>query len=193
MPSLLPTDVTGTITWLGLVPHRNQPALEGVALERMELGFEGIPGSHHAGMNRASCSRVVSQHPKGTEIRNSRQLSIVSAEEVAAIAAEIGVDSIDPADLGASIVISGISDFSHVPPSSRLQAANGATLVVDMENRPCQYPAMAIEKSTPGHRKAFKPAATGRRGVTGWVERPGSLEIGDKLVLCVPDQPAWNP
>ena len=144
-------------------------------------------------MNRASCSRVVSQHPKGTEIRNSRQLSIVSAEEVAAIAAEIGVDSIDPADLGASIVISGISDFSHVPPSSRLQAANGATLVVDMENRPCQYPAMAIEKSTPGHRKAFKPAATGRRGVTGWVERPGSLEIGDKLVLCVPDQPAWNP
>ena len=44
MPSLLPTDVTGTITWLGLVPHRNQPALEGVALERMELGFEGIPG-----------------------------------------------------------------------------------------------------------------------------------------------------
>jgi len=35
MPSLLPTEVTGTITWLGSVPHRNQPALEGVALGRI--------------------------------------------------------------------------------------------------------------------------------------------------------------
>jgi MOSC domain-containing protein YiiM len=193
MPSLTPTDVTGTITWLGLVPHRNEPALEGVALERIELRFEGIVGSHHAGMNRASCSRVVSQHPKGTEIRNVRQVSIVSAEEIAVIAAELGVEAIDPADLGASIVVSGIADFSHVPPSSRLQAANGTTLVVDLENRPCQYPAMAIEKSSPGHGKAFKPAATGLRGVTGWVERPGTLEIGDKLVLHVPDQQVWKP
>lgn len=193
MPSLIPTDIAGTITWLGLLPHRDKPALEGVALKRLELGFEGIPGSVHAGLTRASCSRVVSQHPEGTKIRNARQLSIVSAEEIALIAAEIGLETIDPADLGASIVVSGIADFSHVPPSSRLQAASGATLVVDMENRPCQYPAMAIEKSSPGHGKAFKPAAKGLRGIMGWVERGGALEIGDELVLHVPDQPAWNP
>ncbi|MGR3659969.1 MAG: MOSC domain-containing protein [Paracoccaceae bacterium] len=193
MPSLVPTEITGTITWLGLVPHRNEPVLEGVALKRLELGFEGIPGSIHGGLTRASCSRVVSQHPKGTEIRNARQVSIVSAEEVALIAAELGLETIDPAHLGASIVVSGIADFSHVPPSSRLQAANGTTLVVDMENRPCQYPAMAIEKAEPGHGKGFKPAAKGLRGIMGWVERPGVLEIGDTLVLHVPDQPVWNP
>ena len=39
--------------------------------------------------------------------------------------------------------------------------------------------------------RAFKAAAKGKRGVTAWVERPGSLRIGHKLRLHVPDQRAW--
>ena len=191
MPALVPTKHVGTITWLGLVPHRNQAILEGQPLDRVALGFDGMPGSTHAGVNRPSCSRVVSQHPKGTEIRNVRQLSVISAEELAQIAEHLGLDDIDPAFLGASIVIEGIPDFSHVPPSARLQAPNGTTIVVDMENQPCQFPAMTIEKAHPGHGKAFKPAAEGKRGVTAWVERPGDLAVGDVLTLHVPSQPAW--
>jgi hypothetical protein len=93
--------------------------------------------------------------------------------------------------LGATLVIAGIPDFSHVPPSSRLQAEGGATIVVDMENRPCTLPARPIETAHPGFGRAFKPAAQGRRGVTGWVEREGVLRIGQRVTLHVPDQPVW--
>ena len=92
--------------------------------------------------------------------------------------------------LGASVVVSGIPDFSHLPPSSRLQGPDGATVTVDMQNRPCQFPAMTIEAAQPGHGKAFRTAAKGLRGVTAWVEREGCFRIGDQLRLHVPDQRA---
>lgn len=191
MPALKPTDHFGTITWLGYVPHRDVPTLETIPLTEMPLTQAGYAGDCHSGETRPSCSRVKSQHPKGTEIRNARQLSIVSAEELAVIAATLGLDAIDPAWVGASIVVSGFPDFSHVPPSSRLQAENGTTVTVDMQNRPCQFPAMTIEQAEPGKGKAFKAAAEGLRGVTAWVERDGVLRCGDVLRLHLPDQRAW--
>jgi MOSC domain-containing protein YiiM len=157
------------------------------------LGFAGPEGEGHAGLTRKSCVRVSAQHPQGTEIANVRQLSIVSAEELDQIAATCGLDAIDPAWLGATLVLRGIPDFTHVPPSSRLQGPDGVTLVIDMENRPCVYPAKEIEADRPGHGKPFKAAANGKRGVTAWIERPGSLRIGEKLRLHVPDQPTWAP
>ena len=103
----------------------------------------------------------------------------------------MGLDTLDPARLGASIVIEGIDDLSHLPPSSRLQAPSGATLVVDMQNRPCILPARSIDTVHPGYGKAFKPAAEGRRGVTAWVQREGRIALGDRLTLHVPDQRVW--
>ena len=90
-------------------------------------------------------------------------------------------------------MLSGIPDFTHVPPNSRLQSPSGATLTIDMENLPCVYPAREIEADAPGHGEAFLKAAHGRRGVTAWVERPGNLRIGDKLRLFIPAQRAWSP
>lgn len=193
MPALKPTKITGTITWLGAVPHRNEPALVTEKLLEMPIDFGGYAGDCHSGLTRSSCSRVKSQHPKGTEIRNTRQFSIVSAEETAAIAADLSLEAIDPAWVGASIVISGIPDFTHVPPSSRLQTQDGVTLIVDMENQPCQFPAMTIEAAMPGHGKGYKPAAEGRRGVTACVESPGVLRVGDTVTVHVPGQRPWAP
>lgn len=193
MPALVPTDHIATITWLGRVPHRDGARIETISVEQMPLTFAGPDGEFHAGETRPSCSRVTAQHPKGTTIRNVRQLSIVSAEELEVIAAKIGLEALDPAWLGASMVVSGIPDFSHVPPSSRLQGPDGATVTIDMQNRPCQFPAMTIEAAQPGHGKAFRTAAKGLRGVTAWVERPGCLRIGDPLRLHVPDQRPWRP
>lgn len=190
MPALKPTAFFGTVTWIGRVADR-EAALAAAPLEAAELTFAGIAGESHGGLTRPSCSRVVAQHPKGTEIRNVRQLSVLSSEALAEIAAEMGLPALDPAWLGASLVVEGIPDFSHVPPSSRLQAPGGATLVVDMENRPCHLPAKVIDAAAPGAGKAFKAAATGRRGVTAWVEREGEVRLGDRLRLHVPDQPVW--
>jgi MOSC domain-containing protein YiiM len=192
MPALLPTTHEGTIIWLGAQAEpvenlviRAQPVAE------MALSFAGFAGEIHAGQTRPACSRVKAQHPRGTEIRNVRQLSVVSAEEMAEVATRLGLAAMDYAWVGASVVIAGIPDFSHLPPSSRLQGPDGVTLVVDMQNRPCQEPAVTIEKAQPGHGKGFKAAATGKRGVTAWVEREGTLRLGDRVSLHIPDQRAW--
>jgi len=117
----------------------------------LTLDFAGPVGEEHGGLTRPSCVRVSAQHPKGTEIANARQLSVVSQEEIDAIAKACGLDTIDPVWLGATLVVSDIPDFTHVPPSSRLQGPDGVTIVVDMENRPCKYPAIEIDKDHPGH------------------------------------------
>jgi hypothetical protein len=194
MPALIPTTYTGTITWLG---HQPDPVQAQIIVARplteMDLGFGGYAGETHAGLTRPSCGRVLAQYPRGTEIRNVRQLCVVSAEEMAAVAAELGLDAWDNAWVGASVVISGIPDFTHIPPSSRLQFASGTTLTVDMENHPCIEPAKTIELVRPGHGKAFKDAARGRRGITAWVEREGVLRLGDVVTLHVPAQRPWAP
>jgi len=192
MSCLVKTDFIGTIAWLGRV-SRPENNIRSEALTSAEASFEGIIGEAHSGATRPSCVRVSMLYPKGTEIRNTRQLSILSAEENAEIAASIGLTQLDPSWLGASIVIAGLPDFTHIQPGSRLQTEAGTTLTVDLENAPCNWPAKEIEMDRPGHGKAFKSAAKGRRGITAWVERPGVLSIGDTVNLFVPTQRSWQP
>ena len=190
MPALIPTDFTAKITWLGRVENRDA-TLRASSLQEVMATYAGIEGEEHAGLTRPSCSRVVAQYPKGTDIRNVRQFSVLSTEELAVIAKDMHLERLEPAWLGASLVLEGIPDFTHVPPASRLQTEAGTTLVVDMENRPCHLPAKVIDEDAPGFGRAFKLAARGRRGVTAWVEREGPLRLGDVMRLHIPDQPAW--
>ena len=192
MPALKPTDIIGQISWLGHVPDRDA-SLRSVPVQEVDLRFDGMPGEAHGGLTRTSCSRVSSQYPKGTEIRNVRQLSVMSAEELAEIAMDCGLETLDPTYVGASLVISGIPDFTHLPPSSRLQFPDGSSIVVDMENRPCHLPAVVINADAPGAGDRFKAAAKDKRGVTAWVEREGHVHLGDAVRLHVPDQRAWRP
>ena len=192
MPALEKTEYSGTVSWLGRVVDR-EASLTAIPVEQLNLRFSGPEGEAHGGLTRASCGRVMTQHPFGTEIRNVRQLSVVSAEELVQVAAEMGLETLEPELIGATLVISGLPDLSHLPPSSRLQAANGATVVVDMQNRPCTLPARPIEGAYPGKGIAFKPAAKQLRGVTAWVEREGVIRIGDTMTLHIPDQRPWMP
>ncbi len=189
MPALKPTDFSATITWLGTVPDGD--TLPSAKAPTLTLGFDGPAAEKHAGLTRLSCSRVVSQHPRGTEIANVRQLSVMSEEEIDEIANTMGLAELNPEWLGATMVIKGIPDFTLVPPSARLQGPDGCQIVIDMENRPCHLPGRVIETVHPGFGKAFKTAANRRRGVTAWVERPGTLTVGDALRLHIPDQPVW--
>ncbi|MCU0828920.1 MAG: MOSC domain-containing protein [Tabrizicola sp.] len=193
MPALMPTTLTARVVWLGYQPVPVEKlVITSVPLQEMRLTFAGFEGEVHAGLTRPSCSRVTKQHPKGTEIRNVRQLAVVSAEEMAEVAADMGLAAMDYAWVGASLVVEGIPDFTHLPPSSRLQGPDGVTMVVDMENLPCQEPAVTIDKALPGLGKGFKAAARDKRGVTAWVEREGVLRLGDVLTLHVPAQRAWK-
>ena len=192
MPALTPTDVTGEVVWIGYVPDRDA-SLRSQSVPMAELTFAGIPHEDHGGLTRPSCARVTSLYPKGTEILNTRQLCVMSAEELAEIAADSGLEALDPEMAGASIVIKGIPDFTHLPPSSRLQFPDGSAIAIDMENRPCHLPAKVINADHPGAGDKFKAAAKGKRGVTAWVEREGQVQVGDTVRLHVPDQRAWRP
>ncbi|SDY36443.1 MOSC domain-containing protein [Citreimonas salinaria] len=191
MPALRAIDHLATITWLGRVPVPGT-GLCSEPSETLDLDWGGPAGERHSGWTRGACSRVAAQYRRGTEIANTRQVSIVSVEELGVIAAAMGLATLNPALLGATMVVRGLPDFSHLPPSARLQGPDGACLVVDMMNRPCVLPGREIEGVHPGAGKRFKRAAEGLRGVTAWVERPGRLSVGDSLRLFVPDQRAWR-
>ena len=192
MPVLIPTDFKARVVWLGAQFRPvERLVIQSEPVQEMRLGFAGMEGEVHAGLTRPSCSRVTAQYPKGTEIRNVRQLTIVSAEEMADVASGMGLKVFDYAWVGASVVLEGIPDLTHLPPSSRLQGPDGVTIVVDMLNEPCQQVAATIAKAGHEEAKQFRSAAKGRRGVTAWVEREGVLRLGDDMVLHVPDQRAW--
>jgi len=190
MPALKKTNVVGRIVWLGLVTDR-KAALPSVPVTEVQALFSGPVGEAHGGLIRPSCSRVSQQYPRGTPIRNTRQFSVLSAEDLIEISGLMGISGLDPTLIGATMVLEGIADFSHLPPSSRLQGEGGATLVVDVQNRPCVLPGPWIEAVYPGKGAAFKTAAARRRGVTAWVEREGTFRVGEAVTLHIPDQRAW--
>ena len=190
MAALVESGFSGKVAWVGSVGNRDE-TLRADPADEIRLVFEGIAGDSHSGLTRPSCVRVEDVHPLDTPIRNTRQASVLSTEELGLIARDMGVDELSPALLGANILTSGIPDLTLVPPASRLQFASGATLVVDLENHPCNLPAREIEKEMPGCGRTFKMAAMRRRGITAWVEREGVVRRNDRVSLFVPAQPAW--
>ena len=194
MPTLRQTGFMGEVVWLGAVSAETMQTegIRSAKVERLAFDFDGPEYEGHAGRTRPACVRVRRLYPEGTEIANVRQISIVSAEELEEIAKELKLDSVDPSWLGANIVVRGIPDFTHIPPSSRLWINEGVSLTVDMENQPCEWPGKEIDKDHQGRGQAFPVAARGKRGVSAWVECPGSLALGDQLELIVPTQRAWN-
>lgn len=158
---------------------------------RVEVGFEGFSGELHSGLNRDACVRFKQVYEKGARIRNTRQISIVSEEELTLIANDMEIDHIEPEWLGANLLVAGIPHFTLLPPSSRLLFSSGACLVVDMENQPCAYPAKEIQKVYPGRGRLFINNARRRRGITAWVEKEGAIAEGDGIRVFMPNQPAW--
>jgi hypothetical protein len=62
----------------------------------VDITYAGFDGESHSGLVRASCVRVRGQYAQGTEIRNTRQVSIVSVEELALIADAMDIDTLEP-------------------------------------------------------------------------------------------------
>ena len=186
MAVLIDSGLRGKVESL-LIHHANSDDdITSAVIESAHLTYAGIEGESHSGLTRESCVRVKGQYKEGTEIRNTRQLSIVSAEELAQVAALMGIETIQPSWLGASLCVSGIPDFTRLPPSTRLIFSGGVSLVIDMENEPCEYPARVISEYHPDEGKYFVKHAFGKRGVTAWVEKPGVINSNESLSVHVP-------
>lgn len=191
MSILRPTDIYGEITFLGVVAD-SEKTLRSDPHDTLTLAHEGPVGESHSGQTRPSCVRVKLQYPKGTEITNARQVSVLSVEELAEIAAKMGIDAIAPEWTGATMVVKGIPDLTTMPPSSRLVIESGASIVNDMENGPCKFVGQEIEREYPGKGLSFPKHAVRKRGICGWVERPGEVSLGMKVRLHVPPKVTWN-
>ncbi len=192
MPDLL-TKLTfhGAVEQLLANPNRDS-GLEKQPVSEIRLLFSGVEGDCHGGLTRKSDSRMLKQFKRNTPVRNSRQLSILSVEELAEVAARMGIPAVKPEWVGANLVTRGIPDLTLLPPSSRLQFSSGAMIVVDMENHPCRYPADIIQRHNPEQKMGFVKAAMHKRGVVGWVEAEGIVRPGDSITVWIPPQRIYS-
>lgn len=161
----------------------------------LDLTFEGIAGARHAGLTRRSGGREP-WYPRGTEMRNERQLSILAEDELAAVAARMAIERIDPTWIGANMTIEGVPHLSMLPPRTLLFFEGGATLRVDGQNAPCRIAGAEIARRYPdseGLDLFFPKAAKRLRGLVAWVEKPGRVEAGSSIKVQVPEQWIYDP
>ena len=167
-------------------------------VERLELDFSGIKGDFHAGISRRSGSREP-WYSRGTAMRNERQVSILSVEELSQIAADLDLQQVDAGWIGGNLVLQGISDLSFLPPRTQLFFEGGATLRIDGYNAPCRLAGGSIAKhadapnptgdwSAGDMALAFKNAAQMKRGLVAWVEKEGSIVPGENVSVRVWEQ-----
>lgn len=194
MPILSPSRFYGETVFLGLNRDRDA-GLESQPLEQVEVGYGGFEGEAHGGLTRPSCSRVKMQYPRGTEIRNARQITILSAEELAAIASDMDLPGdLKPEWVGANLVLRGLPQLTELPPGSRLLfEEGGVALTIDLENGPCKFPGEVIDRAHPGFGARFPKAAMGRRGLTAWVEKIGTIRLRERCRLHLPPIRLWAP
>jgi hypothetical protein len=160
----------------------------------VKVSLEGFVGDRHAGLTRKADVRTP-WFPRGTLVRNTRQVSIVSLEELEFIAEALGVPQVQAAWLGANLELAGVPRLTQLPPGTRLFFPEDATLVVDGENEPCRKAGRALEAHYTGHEGLagrFVKAAHQRRGLVGWVERPGLIRPADKVKVVLPPAVAYS-
>ncbi|WP_136656272.1 MOSC domain-containing protein [Nitratireductor sp. XY-223] len=161
-------------------------------VDSLELTFEGIAGDHHAGLTRRAGGREP-WYPRGTEIRNERQLTLLSPEDLAGVASDMGIAEIKPEWIGGNITIEGIPNLSMLPASTLLFFEGGVTLKVDFLNLPCRVSGTAIAEHYPDRDPTalsldFVKAARRRRGLIAWVELPGTIRAGEAVRAQIPEQ-----
>ena len=180
------TTLEATLAWAGWSPG---PDFVTQPVERLELTYEGIRGDVHAGLFRTSGAREP-WYPRGTPMRNERQLSVLSLEELAEVAATMSIATLDPAWIGGNLVLSGIPELSSLPPRAILMFPSGAAIRIDGDNGPCRSSGRAIAAATgvPSHEFDFVKAAKHKRGLVGWVEREGAVSRGDSIKIRVWEQ-----
>jgi hypothetical protein len=162
------------------------------AVDELRLGFDGIAGDVHAGRTRRSGGREP-WYPRGTEMRNERQLSIVAADELAIVAERMGLAEIKPEWIGANLVIDGVPHLSMLPSGTLLFFKGGVTIKVDAQNGPCRIAGRSIAENAgmadlDAGALLFPKVAKRLRGVVAWVEKPGTIRLDAEISVRVPEQ-----
>lgn len=155
-------------------------------VDELVLDWGGPVGDRHHGETMLSDTRQKSVYERGTRIRNHRQVSIVDAAELARIAEALGIPALAPGLIADNICTSGVEDLTALPRMTRLVFDGGTVLMLGGENFPCTIAGGLVAAAHGTRPEAFPKAAMGLRGVTGWVEHPGTIRPGEGLRVLRP-------
>lgn len=167
-------------------------------VEELVLTYEGIEGDFHAGITRKSGGREP-WYSRGTQMRNERQLSILSVEELAETSDGMNVAKVEAGWIGANLVLQDIPNMSYLPPRTLLFFEGGVTLRVDGYNAPCRLAGGSIAKhcgvdapdgdyTKTDMALSFKSASHMKRGLVAWVEVPGIINAGETVTARIWEQ-----
>jgi hypothetical protein len=168
---------------LAVLIARGTDHIRSELLDEVDVTLEGFIGDKHSGWTKPSDGRT-KFYPRGTTIRNSRQVSIISQEETSAIAADLGLKSILPEWMGANLLLKGIQDLSVLKPNSRMFFESGAVLLITEKNNPCSTLSTEIGSHYPDKpelKERIVKCSLGRRGVVAVVELSGKIKKGDTV------------
>lgn len=155
-------------------------------VDELELDWGGPVGDRHHGETMHSDTRQKHVYERGTVIRNHRQVSLVDTAELAAIADALGIAALAPGVIADNICTEGLPDLTALPRMTRMEFDGGAVLMLGGENNPCTIAGALVGDAYGTTPSAFPKAAMHRRGVTGWVERPGLVRPGAGITLHLP-------
>jgi MOSC domain-containing protein YiiM len=144
----------GRVVWLGLRPERRAP-VEIVETAQLETG-RGLKGDRYSRLD------------------GSRQVTLIGAENVAAIGAFMGGVAVDPADLRRNIVVEGINLLALKERGFRI---GDVVLETTGECHPCSR--MEETLGVGGYN-----AMRGQGGITARVVEGGEIHIGDEVSRC---------
>lgn len=145
---------TGTLTWLSRRPQKHA-AVEVVSSLTLNVE-EGLVGDHYSGRS------------------GKRQVTLIQAEHLPAVAAILGIDEVDPARLRRNLVISGINLLALRDRRFRI----GDEVI--LEGTGACHPCSKMEENLgPGGYNAMR----GHGGITARVIRGGSIQEGDRVVV----------
>lgn len=153
MKALLTSPVRpGKLIWIGLRPNRREPLL--TQPSAVLIAARGIDGDHYQ-----------------TARDGARQVTVISAEEIAGIASYLGRDAVPPEILRRNLVVRGIN----------LTALKGARFsigpaVLEYSGpcAPCSHMEAAL--GTGGYN-----AVRGHGGITARIIEGGEVRIGDAI------------
>lgn len=182
--------LTGIVQKILITPPNEKVSME---VSDVQITFEGLEGDYHSGLTLTTHGRQP-EYPKGTEICNLRQITILSAEELAEIATDLQIPELDISWLSGNILVAGTPHLSVLPFGSRFLFSGGVVLLCSGENNPCSTPAKITQFHYPEKTeisREFVKAALHRRGVVAWVEHPGRIMPGESYRIELPA--AWDP
>jgi MOSC domain-containing protein YiiM len=154
-------------------------------VDQVEVTLEGFVGDKHFGFSMKSNS-YQKEYPKGTPVRNVRQISVVSSEELSEVAQKMDLPRIEAAWVGANLELSGVGDLTALPKGSRLYFEGGVGIAIEGENLPCTTAGGSLARQfadRPEIANLFPKKAIRKRGVVAWVERPGVIRKGEKVLV----------